>query len=75
MSSISLTPLTIQRNVYLNSSLLLMEQAHSKMLTALKYSKVLHFAYEDEGIKLMTHGKLKLKKMCLLCHLGFDLNP
>lgn len=23
----------------------------------------------------MTNGKLKLKKMCLLCHLGFDLNP
>lgn len=31
-----------------------------------KHLEVLHFAYKDEEIKLMTHRKLKLKK-CVYC--------
>lgn len=69
MSSISLTPLTIQRNVYLSSSLFLMVEPSGSLKDAdciKKHLEVLHFAYKDEEIKLMTHRKLKLKK-CVYC--------
>lgn len=77
MSSVSLTPLTIQRNVYLSSSLFLMVEPAGSLKDADCMKTLGSFTLWLERWRDQTNDpqEVKVEKMCLLCHMGFDLNP